>query len=42
VDDEVVSVRVEEELLSLLVAYSDVNFSVATVTCINVLAVVIG
>jgi hypothetical protein len=42
VGDEVVSVRVEEELRSLLVAYSDVNFSVVPVTFIDVLAVVIG
>jgi hypothetical protein len=42
VGDEVVSVRAEEELRSLLVAYSDVNFSVVPVTFIDVLAVVIG
>ncbi len=42
VDDEVISVRIVEMLGWLLVTYSDVNFSVIIVGCINVLAVVIG
>ncbi len=41
-DDEVVSVRAVDELVWLLVAYSDVNFSVITVEYIEILPVVIG
>ncbi len=42
VDDEVISVRVVDMVGGLLVAYSDVNFSVRTVECIDVLPVLIG
>ncbi len=42
VDDEVISVRIVEMVGWLLVAYSDVNFSVRTVECIEVLPVLIG
>jgi hypothetical protein len=42
VDDEVISLRLVEMLGWLLVAYSDVDFSVIKVECIEVLPVVIG
>jgi hypothetical protein len=42
VDDELISVTAADDLGWLLVAYSDVDFSVITVECIEVLAVVTG
>ncbi len=42
VDDELISVTAADDLGWLLVAYSDVDFSVITVECMDVLAVVTG